>query len=145
MTESEYLEKRLEDQIRWYSTKSQWNQKLYKRLRIVEITAACMIPFFVGYIDKPDDLFKVLTGLLGVTVAIVSGIVALFKFQENWIEYRTTSESLKHEKYLYLTNSEPYDVDDKFPLLVERLESFISKENTRWSQYIKRTMKEKGD
>jgi hypothetical protein len=33
MTEEEYIEERLNDQIIWYSKKSQTNQKWFKRLR----------------------------------------------------------------------------------------------------------------
>ena len=49
------------------------------------------------------------------------------------IKYRTTSEQLKHEKYLYLTNSNPYNKKERLGLLVERVESLISKENSLWS------------
>jgi hypothetical protein len=55
---------------------------------------------------------------------------------EKWIEYRTTTETLKHEKYLYFTNSLPYANDDTFVLLVERVERLISKENSRWEDAI---------
>ncbi|HFC76762.1 MAG TPA: DUF4231 domain-containing protein, partial [Candidatus Moranbacteria bacterium] len=50
-------------------------------------------------------------------------------------------ESLKHEKYLFLTKSEPYDIDEPFKLLVQRVESLISKENTNWSNYMKKPQK----
>lgn len=39
MNEDEYLNNRLEEQLKWYSNKSQTNQKWYKRLRLTEITA----------------------------------------------------------------------------------------------------------
>jgi hypothetical protein len=52
---------------------------------------------------------------------------------------------LKHEKYLYLTKTEPYDGEDAFNELVKRVEDMISKENTRWSQYIKKQKKGGGN
>jgi hypothetical protein len=36
--------------------------------------------------------------LLGATVAVAAGMAALLKFQEQWLKYRTTAESLKKEK-----------------------------------------------
>lgn len=137
MDEQGYIKDRLDDQIQWYSTKSQWNQKCYKRFRILEILAACLIPLIVGYVIDTRPFLKVIVGILGVLVALVSGILSLYKFQENWIEYRTVAESLKHEKYLFLTKSEPYNIDNSFSLLVERVEGMISVENSKWSQYIK--------
>ena len=104
------------------------NQKWYKRLRVIEISAAAAIPFLTGFIKDETDPLKIVIGLLGLIVVIITGIVTLYKFQENWIEYRTTSETLKHEKFLYITTSEPYNVEEKFHLLVQRVENLISKE-----------------
>ena len=49
---------------------------------------------------------------------------------------------LKHEKYLYLNNVEPYD-NEKEPLklLVLRVESIISNENINW-QTMRQDIKE---
>jgi len=35
---------------------------------------------------------------------------------------------------LFLTQTEPYDKDDAFHLLVQRVEALLSKENTDWAQ-----------
>ena len=45
MNEEDYLKERLDDQLEWYSKKSQLNQKWFKRLRLVEIISAAIIPF----------------------------------------------------------------------------------------------------
>ena len=132
MDEDTYLQERLEDQVAWYDGKSQWNQKAFKYLRIAEIVAATSIPFLVGYIHEADSKVKFVVGLLGVVVAIIAGIIPLCKFHEHWIEYRTTCETLKHHKYLYLTKSAPYDEENAFNVLVENIESLISKENSNW-------------
>ena len=39
---------RLEDQIRWYDTKSVSNMRWYKRLKISEIASAAVIPFLAA-------------------------------------------------------------------------------------------------
>jgi hypothetical protein len=137
MDEGAYLEERLEDQIGWYDRKSQRNQKTFKYLRIAEIVAAGSIPFLVGYVHAAESKMKFVVGLLGVAVAVIAGIISLCKFQEHWIEYRTTCETLKHHKYLYLTKSAPYDEERAFHVLVENVESLISKENSNWSNLQK--------
>ena len=60
-----------------------------------------------------------------------------------WIEYRTTVAALKKEKFLFVTKTEPYDSDDAFPILVQRMESLVSKENVTWAQYLTKPDKEK--
>lgn len=138
MNQDEYLKERLDDQIDWYDQKSILNQRLFKRLQVAAILASSTIPFLSGWITGTAILLKLSVGALGLMVATISAFLVVYKFQENWLGYRTTCESLKHEKYLFLTKCEPYTQGDPFKLLVERAESMISKENTDWSRYMKK-------
>ena len=132
MNEEQYLESRLEDQLRWYSEKSKHNQSWFIRYKVIEISSAALIPFLSGFSEKIPYSSWII-GILGLLVAITASLTMLFKYHENWIQYRTTAEQLKHEKYIYLTGTQPYNTKDKFNLLVERAESLISKENTEWA------------
>ena len=143
MNADQYIEDRLDDQIIWYDKKSQLNQKWFKCLRLLEIGFACSIPFLVGYFSSAELTLKFLVGLIGVLIAIIGSILTLYKFQENWIEYRNTCESLRHQKYLFLTGVSPYEGSDAFQVLVENVESLISTENTKWLEYMKSKPKEK--
>lgn len=143
MSPEEYLNDRLDDQIKWYDEKSAWNQTWFKRLRTLEILFAVAIPFLISHITGDGGLLRLIAGAMGVAVALVAGLVTLYRFQENWVEYRTTAEILKHEKYLYLTQSAPYEGHDAFHLLVATIESVISKENTGWSQSFRTKAKDK--
>ena len=137
MDEKVYLQDRLDHQIKWYDVKSQHNQRLYKYLRVVEISAAACIPFLAAYVAEVFSI-RTVVGILGILVTVVAALVTLYRFQELWIEYRTTAESLKHEKYLFLSRTTPYDTSEAFPLLVERVEGLISKQHTAWTRYVKR-------
>lgn len=141
MNEKDYLEQRLDDQIAWYDRKSWSNQTMHKRLRLLEVVAAATIPLLSGYVQT-RPIFQALVGLLGLVVAVIAGIISLYQFQENWIAYRATCESLKHEKFLYLTRTDPYNVSEPLPLLVQRVEGLISKEHTNWTQYVKAGQKD---
>jgi len=134
LNSNEYLAQRVQDQISWYERKSLWNQRWFKRLRVIEIVAAAMIPFLTAI---PDAMtMKYVVGSLGVIITVVAGILALFQFQERWIEYRMTSESLSKERFLFLTKAEPYAGGDAFSIFVQRIETLISKENTGWAQSL---------
>ncbi len=145
MDADEYLKTRVDDQIGWYDRKSQANQRWFKRLRVAEVICAAAIPFLSGYIHMYQTEVTVVVGALGLVVACIAGLLGLYQFQENWIEYRTTCESLKKEKYLFLTCSDPYDCEDeeRLQLLVHRVETLISKENTNWAQYMTHPREEK--
>lgn len=107
---------------------------MFKLLQILQIIAAASIPFLTGFITDETTDMKHVVAAIGAFIAIISGILSLYKFQENWIQYRTVAESLKHQKYLFLTKTYPYNTDDAHHVLVETIESLISQENTKWSQ-----------
>ncbi len=144
MNAEEYLKERLDSQINWYDKKSKRNKNGYYILRILEIICAISIPFIMGYVSDFTLGLKFTAGLLGVIVGAISGFLGLFQTQENWISYRTTCETLRHEKFFFQTKSKPYNTEDPFPLLVERVEMLISKENTSWSQMLKSQKKNGG-
>lgn len=137
MTPEEYIEARLDEQIHWYSAKSRSNQIWFRVLRLLEIAFASTSPFLVSQITADTPALKIIVGSMGVCVAVIAGIVSLYRFQENWIEYRSTAESLKHEKFLFLTKSPPYDGDNSFHAFVSNVESLISKENAAWSSALR--------
>jgi hypothetical protein len=122
---------RLEDQISWYDRRSNSHMHWYKRLKISEIAAAAIIPFLAAS-SIPHAVIA--TGLLGVLVTVFEGMLQLNQYHENWIRYRSTCESLKHEKYIYLANAGPYaTVDKPRALLAERVESLVSQEHAKWA------------
>ena len=122
---------RLEDQIAWYDRKSSANQRTYKRIKVVEILAAAAIPF-LGIFQFP--VIRIVTGASGVLITVLEGLLHLNQYQQNWIAYRSTCESLKHEKFTYLGKASPYtNVPDPHALLAERIESLVSQEHAKWA------------
>jgi hypothetical protein len=136
MNDSEYFEQRLEDQITWYSTESSRCKVRYRGLRLTEIVAAAIIPLLSG-MGGSVPYGNWIIGALGMLIAISAATGSLFKYHENWIQYRATSEALKHEKFLFLGRSAPYDGEHCFPVLVQRVEQLISKENSNWTVAVK--------
>lgn len=131
LPEVDPVRERLEDQIAWYDQKSLASQRTFKRIKVVEILAAAVIPFLSAL--KPPFIGMV-TGGLGVLITVLEGTLHLNQYQQNWINYRSTCESLKHEKYSYLGKASPYaNVPDPRALLAERIESLVSQEHAKWS------------
>ncbi len=122
---------RLEDQIGWYDLKSLVNQRYFTRIKTVEILAAAVIPFLAAF-NLPQ--VRLMTGGLGVLITVLEGMLHLNQYQQNWIAYRSTCESLKHEKYVYLGKASPYsNAADPHALLAERIESLVSQEHAKWA------------
>ncbi len=143
MNEEDYILERVDKQITWYENKSGFNQRWFKRLQVISILAASTIPFLTGYSTGENESIRIIIGVLGLLIACVSAILNLYKFQEHWIEYRTTCESLRHEKFLFITKTIPYDDNQAFNTLVQRIETLISKENIDWINNFKKQSKQK--
>ena len=141
MNEKQYFSERLDDQIKWYSGKSRYNQNMYKRLGLLQIISASLIPLLSG-LSSMICYSEWIIGILGVIIAVATGASALYKFHENWLAYRTTSEALQHEKLLYLTQTIPYDNDERFQTLVSRAESIMANENQNWLAYTQKSKKD---
>ena len=136
MEQDQYLQDRVEDQISWYDNNSKSNQTWFKSLRIIEIVSAAIIPFIAGFSDSVP-FGAIIIGALGIVIAVCAGLSALNKYQENWLTYRTTCETLRHEKFLFLTKTKPYDDNEAFNQFVGRIENLISKENIQWARITK--------
>ena len=120
---------RLEGQIVWYDSKSGSAQRAFKWGKYIVFAASASISI-TALLD-----YKLLTAFLGAVIAVCEGIQHVNQWQHNWITYRSTCEALRHEKYTYLERADPYDgLDDQAArkLLVERTESLISTEHSKW-------------
>jgi hypothetical protein len=138
---------RIEEQINWYDAKSSSSQKKYKRIKLLEIVAAALIPFLSALhlsnaglhfpFIKPENLTIVVgttTALLGVLITILEGALQLQQYQQIWVTYRATCESLKHEKFTYIAGAGVYaSAANPRALLAERAETIGSQENTKWT------------
>ena len=134
-TDDDYVEKRLMDQINWYERKSGMNKRSFQRLRVVEIMVAASIPFLVPYATTTE--MQIVVGGMGVIVAVIGSLLILYKYQENWVEYRKTAELLKSHHIRYVTGAAPYDAPAgpaRYRLLVANAEDVMSAEWSNWSE-----------
>lgn len=120
---------RLEQQIRWYDSKSMSAQRWYKHIKISEFVLSGLVPITAlianGWV----------TAVIGALAVAFEGLQQLNQWQHNWITYRSTCEALRHEKYSYLARSGSYDGMDEsqaYKALVERVESLVSTEHAKW-------------
>jgi len=136
---------RIEEQINWYDGKSSKCQKTYKRIKVIEIIAAALIPFLSALhisdvTPQPPTLAHIpltigtVTALLGVLITILEGVLQLNQYQQIWVTYRATCEALKHEKFTYIAGAGVYaSATNAHALLAERAETIGSQENTKWT------------
>jgi hypothetical protein len=120
---------RLVDQLDWYDRQSRSAQRAYKQVKVAQLVLAAGVPVAVASAAP-----ALLTALLGAFVVVLEGIQQLYQWQTNWVLYRSTAESLKHEKFLFLAGAGPYSGGEPWPVLAERVEGLTSQEHAKWSE-----------
>lgn len=135
---------RLEDQLNWYDTKSSYNQRWYKRLKISQIILAVLIPI-TSFL--PEDCAKLAASLAGILIAVFEGLQQMNQHSTLWVTYRGTAERLKHEKNLFLSVAGPYrgmGEPDRLIALAERVEEHVSTEHANWFNETNGAVKAQG-
>lgn len=130
---NEYISTRLDPQIEWYDKKSVHAQRRYKQFQVAEIILAAFIPLLSGYTSL-CDLIPIIIGFLDAIIVIIESITKLYRYHENWIQYRSTCEMLLYQKHLYLTQSFPYNPNNETVdnIFIKNVEEIMSAENRHW-------------
>ena len=157
MTPEEYIEQRLDDQIKWYDKKSSFNQKKHKMWQVIKIMAALFITilslwassevnFKEAYEAVLDNLnlknngplitVSHVIGILGAFIVFIESFIKIFDYEKLWIQYRSTAENLKREKLMFQTKSKPYHTKEAFMILVQRCEAIMQTEVQGWIEVV---------
>jgi hypothetical protein len=124
----EYLQRRLEPQRQWHNDKATWNKRRFYAVEIATLLAGAAIPVVNLWLVHDAYWAGVISAILGGVVVVAAAIGKLFKFHENWLQYRTVVEALEREKELYTVGAADYATADETGrnrLLVERVENLL--------------------
>lgn len=129
-----YFQERFAGQVEWYGRKAEQNQKRYRSMQWAVIVLAALTPVLIEL--ELTGRYLHLPTLTSALVAILTAGLQSFKYQESWLNYRTTCEALRREQYYLEAVVDGYsgvtDEAQRRSLFVERVESLIARENTTW-------------
>lgn len=126
----EYLTNRYYNQIEWYDRKAVKSKKIYVIFQGIVIVFSAITPILILLGTAWERWTALVVSFL---VAVGTTLLKTFKYQENWINYRSTSEALRKEIYSYQAGINEYkEAKDRKGLFVQRVEAFISREHTYW-------------
>lgn len=151
VSEEEYFNQRLIDQMDWFDRKSSVQQRKFYTLRTVEIVIGAMIPFLLTFDGitfrlsptNSVDVINIVVGAMGVAIVVIGGMLSLHKYEQNYLNYRKYAELLKVEKWRYQTKVAPYNTANRFKTFVVNVERLLSEEQQAWQQY--QEQKDEGD
>ena len=136
-----YVEMRVEDQLNFYEKAANRAKRTFMWMQTSIIVLGVLVPVIVnipsswGSGESAVDLttaIKIAVTVFSLTVAILTGILNFRKYGDLWLSYRLTEESIKHEKFMFLTRAGPYTSEPAFPSFVEKFESIVSAEHGKF-------------
>ena len=141
----DYLQDRVVEQYEWHNKKASLNQKRFYVTETIALVVGALIPVVnvLPVLDPSSEVLKnslpLVNSLMGATIVVAVGAGKLWKFQENWLQYRALAEALLREKELFCYEVGDYqaaeDGVDLTKLLVDRVEDMLAT-NTR--QFVSR-------
>jgi hypothetical protein len=130
------FEKALEycvNNIRWYEDHAGRARLLHRTFQSAVVVLAGLSPILVLWSDIPG----VVQALPAALAAIVAGISGFWRWQENWIRFSHTAETLKGERIAFETRTtEAYSANLRDQQLLDnfvtRVRSVVLSETLQW-------------
>ncbi|MEO3769629.1 DUF4231 domain-containing protein [Micromonospora sp. B9E7] len=129
LSASGYLTDRLAQYQSWYDKKAVKAKTTHLRTRTAAVVGGSLVPVLVN-LDFPYA--QAVTTVVSLVVAGAVSLESVFRYREQWKNYRSTEQTLGHERIYFLTRTGVYtNLDDAtaFATLVERVEATIANEN----------------
>ena len=93
------------DSYQWYRTAAVRSRKAYRGLETAILVASAAIP--VAAAIKPHN--AIVPAVLGSVIVVLSGVRAIFHWQDNYLRFSAAREAIESERRSYNTMAEPYD------------------------------------
>jgi Protein of unknown function (DUF4231) len=94
--EFDYESERLDPAIVYYEARSARAKQWFYLLQGTQLVAATLVTALAAW--PAEAVPRPVLAMMSAGAALAAGFVALFGWQQQWIRYRATSETLKHEK-----------------------------------------------
>jgi hypothetical protein len=129
-----FLRDRWLDQLRWFESKSVYNQRRYYALRLVIIVGGVIVPALVSLNIRHNNVAATLawtTFSVSLVVAIAAALEAFFGYGERWRSFRRTAEALKAHGWRFFELAGPYIAPDHrtaFPSFAAHVETLVQQD-----------------
>jgi len=146
-----YMTDRVDHQLKYYENAANKAKKTHVRMQTSIIVLGLLVPVVInlpsewGPLGDVQALIKAAVTVLSLTLAMLTGLANFRKNGDLWLTFRRTEELLKHEKYLFLTDSGPYYNNEKAANdFVETIESIISAEHNKFRTLVEASKRPAG-
>ena len=131
---NEIIRDRIVYLLEWYSKKATWDKRLYLFCASISVIAPATITLINSCFKQYANC---LIPIISTFASIVAGILALTRWQEGWIRYRSTTEKIKSNVNLFLQDVQ-YASSGTIKYIekdfLKEVEDICNDENIEWSK-----------
>lgn len=129
---TEYMTKRVDDQLEYFDRSAIKNQKAYRFLKSLSIMCNVLTTMTIALVFTVPEYAKAALSIVALILSTV--VLATYQWEEfhnygaKWEKFRLVAEQLKSEKFMYLSRSGRYaglDDEDRNVLFVDTVEGTI--------------------
>ena len=125
MTDEEYEnyhKERYEPALSYYDPRAQ----RYKRGHYLCSVFVLVVSVFVAVAQGFSECIKTIASVFAPTIALVSGLAAIYRCHEEWLSARTTWDALRHEKFWRDAKVGPYESSTDKNAPTDRLQQYLN-------------------
>ncbi|MER5930785.1 DUF4231 domain-containing protein [Streptomyces sp. NPDC002054] len=125
-----YVDGRLSQCQEWYDRKAVKAKAMHLRMRTVAVVGGALVPVLVN-IDL--SFARIAATVVSLTVVGAVSLESVYRYREQWKNYRSTEQLLGHERVYFEAGVGPYkglSGSEAFATLVGRVENAIATENS---------------
>lgn len=136
MDPGQYILERVDDQLTYYEKAANKAKSKHVTFQTSILVLALLVPV-IANLKMDTGVLNYSVTITSLLLAMLTGIANFRKFGDLWLSYRTTEESIKREKFLFLTSSGKYAGNDAaFSEFVGTMESILSAEHNKFRSLI---------
>ena len=125
----EYVAERLNQEIDYYNKSAGKAKQRYLQMRAITVIGGALVPVLVN-VDLP--YVNIVTTAISLVVVLFVSLETVYRYREQWTNYRTAEQNLRNEYFLFTSRSGAYaELDEPvaFTLFVNRVEGAIDAES----------------
>lgn len=123
-----FIARQLDPQIEWFERKAKRAKNLYVGLASLQLFATSSIPVLNATINSATA-----STTLAAVAAVATGLVAIGKHQEHWVNYRRTADALRAIKLNHDLRLEPFNGIDADLLMIKSVNALLHDERDNWA------------
>lgn len=130
LTPEEYVDERLNPEISYYNKSATRSKQRYLQMRAITVVGGALVPVLVN-INVP--YLNILTTAISLVVVLFVSLETVYRYREQWTNYRTAEQNLRNEYFIFTSQAGPYSGLDEaaaFAIFVNRIEQAIEAEST---------------